>query len=134
MGYAITMCVVALAAFAAIAYVLGRDNGEREERYFAGIDADKQDELYRTPIIYDDDKRSSWHQKGIVNHIDPKSDGTADVRILWYNAHPSKTARKTETGVDKVSVPQQRLASNGVKEGDIVRIAVRPDEGVSIDI
>lgn len=134
MGYLITMCVVVLAAFAAIAYVLGRDDGEREERYFVAVDADKQDELYRTPIIYDDDSRSTWHQKGIVNHIEPKSDGTADVRILWYNAHPSKTNRKTETGVDKLTVPQQRIRKQGVKEGDIVRIAVRPGEGVSIDM
>ncbi|PAU68302.1 hypothetical protein [Bifidobacterium criceti] len=134
MGYVITMCVVVIAAFVAIAYVLGRDNGEREEKCFTGIDADTQDELYRTPIMFDDDSRRTWHQKGFVHHIEPKSDGSADVRVLWYNAHPSKTIRKTETGVDTVSVAQKDIKANGVKEGDIVRIAVRPGEGVAIDI
>lgn len=130
MGYVIVLCIVVVAAFVATAIVLGRDGGEREARYFTELEPEQQSVLYREPV--DEPDGASWRQRGFVRDIEPQSDGTARVDVMWYNSRPDRTVRDSETNVEHFRPQQAQVRARGVRKGDFVTIDVHPGQGVRI--
>lgn len=132
MGYVIALCIVVLAAFVCTAIVLGRDDGEREAHAFTQLEPEQQRVLYNTPIEYEDESKQAWRQKGIVRAVTPRNDGTADVEVMWYNAKPDETTRKTETNIEHIAAKKKDVQAKGMHEGSVVTIRVQPGRGVTV--